>query len=163
MFSIYIDLHITKNKTLGCVIKHLPSAGKESTSCLLVFDFSIVCLDLPRPAPTCYGLSCVCPSEPACFSEYAKCLQWGQSAATQCVNAEALPQQELGATFTGVFKLIQAKRERLNKASGSLDAANSVEAQALLTVLWTVRWPDAHEASTWNGVSCAHSQPEAAL
>lgn len=85
-----------------------------------------------------YGLSCVCPSESGCFSGYARCLQQGHSAAIQRVNAEALPQQELEDIFTGVFKLIQARRGRLNMASGSLDAAKFAEAQALLTVLWTV-------------------------
>jgi len=85
-----------------------------------------------------YDLSCVYPSESGCFSGYSRCLQCGCSAATQCVNAEALPQQELKVVFTGVFKLIQTRRRRLNMASGSLDAANFADIQALLIVLWTV-------------------------
>lgn len=87
------------------------------------------------------------------------CLQQRHSVAIQCVNAETLPQQELEAIFTGVFKLIQARTGRLNVASGSLDAANFVEAQALLTVLWTVWWPGACETSMWIEVPCAHSHP----
>lgn len=87
------------------------------------------------------------------------CLQQGHSAAIQCVNAETLPQQELEAIFTGVFKLIQARTGRFNVASGSLDAANFVEEQAVLTVLWTLWWPGACETSLGIEVPCAHSHP----
>lgn len=51
---------------------------------------------------------------------------------------QALPQQELEAIFTEVFKLTQTRRGSLNMASGSLGASNFAEAQALLAVLWTV-------------------------
>lgn len=106
-----------------------------------------------------YGLSCVCPSDSGSFSGNARYLQQGCSAATQCVNAEALPQQELEAAFTGGFKLIQAGKGRLDLASGVLDAVNFAEAQGLLTNPWTVWWPDAREGSMWMEVPCAHSQP----